>query len=173
MDCIPGIVVGWTYSVVVGDFLIHRIVNKLWHPTRWREDPTVRPFAYTPRLVGIVERNLYYFAFIMGYPEFIPIWLALKVAGQWGRWEEDFPLGKDRLPGRIFYNFFLIGTGLSIAYAVVGAVIKKYVGALDYNPAITIGLTLIFASCVLYWLIGRFENNDIFIQSMRKKNNGT
>lgn len=40
------------------------------------------------------------------------MWLALKVASQWKRWE-----GKERGT----YNVFLIGSGLSLAMAYLGA----------------------------------------------------
>ena len=46
---------------------------------------------------------------------FIGIWLALKVAAQWKRWSDTHP------KGRIAYNIFIIGSGLSVIFAIVGA----------------------------------------------------
>jgi len=57
----------------------------------------------------------------MGKPEFIGVWLVLKVAGQWKRWGGEAKVAGKDLEGRVFYNIFLIGNGLSLAYAVGGA----------------------------------------------------
>ena len=62
--------------------------------------------------LGIAERSLYFFAFLVGAPSWIGVWLAIKVAVQWHRW----PTGE-----RAIYNIFLIGNALSILSALGGA----------------------------------------------------
>lgn len=63
------------------------------------------------RAIGIIERILYTIALIMGLPQWIGIWLTLKVAVTWKKWE-----GKSRDQ----YNIFLIGNALSILFGVIG-----------------------------------------------------
>ena len=65
-------------------------------------------------MVGMVERCLYTASWEFKKPEFIAVWLALKVAGQGRQWGE-----KDLL-GRIQINLLLIGSGFSVAYGVIG-----------------------------------------------------
>ncbi len=59
---------------------------------------------------GFIERFLYMTAWLVGYPELIAVWLALKVASQWKRWSEDAG-----------YNTFLVGTALSVFWGSAGA----------------------------------------------------
>ena len=84
------IALGYIFAVVIGHFFIRWIVDEMWKETGW--DGTNyddRPGYYQPRLVGLIERVLYLGSLQMGKPEFIGLWLALKVAGQWNRWRRD------------------------------------------------------------------------------------
>jgi len=45
--------------------------------------------VWAPALVGISESVMYPMAIFFGKPEFIGVWLAVKVAGQWVRWKGD------------------------------------------------------------------------------------
>ena len=63
--------------------------------------------------LGIVERGLYTTALIIYAPEWIAVWLAIKVAGQWRRSEQE---GE-----KAAYNLFLIGNGLSVLFGLIGA----------------------------------------------------
>ncbi len=163
--------IGWLYAIVIGHFLISWAVDRLWEPTKWEKNPDVRPFAYLPRLVGIVGRNIYFAGILLGFPELIAVWLALKVAGQWGRWEDDYRLGEIILPGRIFYNIFLIGTALSIAYSYVGTEITKYLEASQWELAVGIGVALPIGTWILRRLGVIWEKKDTFIQRKMKDNN--
>lgn len=69
---------------------------------------------WPPLLVGSCEAVLYPTAVLLGKAEFISVWLALKVAGQWSFWTGDYK-------GRNRFNMFLIGNALSIAAALVFA----------------------------------------------------
>ena len=62
---------------------------------------------FPPALVGFAEAILYPTALLIRQPEFIAIWLALKVAGQWKDWEIGYQ-------GRARFNRFLVGNALSI-----------------------------------------------------------
>ncbi len=79
-------------------------------------------------LLGLVERPLYVAAWILGAPEFIGVWLALKVAGGWSGWSEGVTVpvkpgsdAKIKITGRHLLNTHLIGSALSVLNAVVGA----------------------------------------------------
>jgi len=66
---------------------------------------------------GVCESIMYLTAFLVGKPEFIGIWLALKVAGQWVRWKGEAPRrffarrhnAEEANEGRRRFNAFLIG----------------------------------------------------------------
>lgn len=62
---------------------------------------------FPPALVGFAEAILYPTALLLRQPEFIAIWLALKVAGQWKDWEIGYQ-------GRARFNRFLVGNALTI-----------------------------------------------------------
>lgn len=70
---------------------------------------------------------LYVVSFQVTAIEFIGVWLALKVAGQWRQWNEGQTLDNDiKITGREIFNTFLIGNALSIIYAIVGAKIIEW-----------------------------------------------
>jgi hypothetical protein len=124
--------------------LIGVAVDALWSRLGWAgvEDETLIRFPWLPATVGALERILYFFAFLMGKPEFIAVWLALKVAGQWSQWsEQKIQLEKKWLSGRAIFQVFLIGNALSIivavaiAYAVIYASYGKEILALGYASA--------------------------------------
>lgn len=74
---------------------------------------------WPPALLGLCESVLYPGAWIAGRADFIAVWLALKVAGEWQRWGtqgEDL----DKLDeGRRRYTKFLIGNALMIAAGAI------------------------------------------------------
>jgi len=120
--------IGLFYSVVFGHVGTWLVVKKLWKPFQ-KSGKSLRPHPYTPIIVGLIERTLFFFSILFSYEEFIAVWLALKVAGQWKRWEDGFTLDTDDLEmknsGRVLYNIFLIGSGLSLGFAVMGAKLNK------------------------------------------------
>lgn len=120
---------GYIFAVIAGHFAISKYIDRLWFLIGWQtSNPDERPAHYLAYLLGIIERSLYFAALLANKPEFVGIWLALKVAGQWNRWGEKAKIGTVELEGRVFYNIFLIGSGLSIAYAFVGANIFMSMG---------------------------------------------
>ncbi len=62
--------------------------------------------------LGIVERASYTAAFILGTPEWIAVWLAMKVAVGWSAAQER------KSPSD---NLYLIGNALSIMFGLIGA----------------------------------------------------
>ena len=90
-----------------------------------RGEATVRDL-WPATLVGLAEGILYPFAIMAGFAEFIGLWLAVKVAGQWVRWGAEFPGPSPDHPrlrthqimeakrGRRRFNKFLVGNALRI-----------------------------------------------------------
>jgi hypothetical protein len=66
---------------------------------------------WLPVLAGSCESVLFASAFHINKPEYIAVWLALKVAAGWKLWE----------PGRNRFQVFLIGNALCIGTAYLGA----------------------------------------------------
>ena len=139
---------GYGFSVLVGHFLIRWTLSSLYV-----FDPQQPPDLIHAQLVGVVERVLYTTSWLLGHPEFIAVWLALKVAGQWNRWSED----RDGIPGRAFYNVFLIGSGLSILYGVTGALIVRWLTDEEkVSAAVCVPVILVVATLVFWEVTKRF-----------------
>ncbi len=75
-----------------------------------------------PFLIGAVERGLYVASWLVGKPEFVGVWLVLKVAGSWKAWADDRKIcwtvgsttSTTTVIGRHLFNTFLLGTALSL-----------------------------------------------------------
>lgn len=97
-------------------------------------------------MLGAIERLLYTTAIIIGESNFIALWLTLKTISQWEKWK-----GKDE-KSRANFNNFLSGTGLSLAYGVLGGMVVKWLGRNDF-PLIfssTIGLVILTEIFIMY-----------------------
>jgi formate-dependent nitrite reductase membrane component NrfD len=144
--------IGIAYSTVLGGQVIEKIMKTLWKPLK-KEAPLIRPFGYMAVLMGIVERVIYFTSFMLGYEEFIPIWLALKAAPQLSNWEKGFEVaGYKEISGRVIYNIFLIGNGLSIGFAVMGASLVPLIESGQYLRSVYLASALL-AGCGLLWII--------------------
>jgi hypothetical protein len=127
----------WFICIFVSNtaiFFIMRLMTYLLvRPTPNKEEDgfAQRADFYGPALVGTCEVMLYPIALIKDMPEFIGIWLVLKVAGQWKRWTPDIKDNADLVKaddGRRLYNKFLIGNALSIIFGILTyAAIKAFV----------------------------------------------
>ena len=75
-----------------------------------------------PQFTGILDRTLYTTALLMGFKEFIPVWLLVKVARGW---QVPRRVKKGPVPLRDVarYNIFFIGNGLCVIFGVAGALI--------------------------------------------------
>jgi hypothetical protein len=113
---------------------------------------------WQPAAVGYLERALYTSAWVVGRPELAAVWLALKVAGQWGRWQVDRTLGTVQIQGRSVYNLFLLGSGLSLAFAFAGGLVVEPLAKGAYLDAIAIALGPVALTAFLSLLAaGRLE----------------
>ena len=91
--------IGYLFAIIGTCLLVGFVSNTMWKEMGWDGDPSdddIRPYAWQSRAVGFLEAILYVSSLIHNKPEFIAIWLALKVAGQWGRWSEDKKTSKGK-----------------------------------------------------------------------------
>lgn len=113
--------IGYAFAVAAGGVLVgllsREALYKIGMPREAAQDPSgvnadsdAMANPWTAAYVGLIERILYVASLQSGAPEFIGIWLALKVAGGWKRWSER----------RKIFQVFLIGSGFSVLYSVVG-----------------------------------------------------
>jgi hypothetical protein len=148
---IIAVATGYGFALIAGNYLLVFVMDRLWQKTGASRAVFGEPSmaARLPQLVGLVERSLYVASFQIGKPEFIAVWLALKVAGQWKLWEEGRTADGVELPGRLFYNLFLIGSGLSIAYGTVGAQLIEYIRDKNWLLAVVLPSALVLGTVVL------------------------
>jgi hypothetical protein len=145
--------IGYLFSLSGGLLFVRLIVNTMWRELGWKGKPSedvIRPYAWHAQAIGILESVLYTTAWIVSAPQFIAVWLALKVAGKWGRWEKD----EGKIPGRSIYNIFLIGSGFSVAYSTVGAKIIDFSLSGKYYEAWAMPIVLVLGT-IVFWLWAR------------------
>jgi MFS family permease len=152
------VIVGYAYSVVLGGVVIKWVLDRFY--SGYEQGRTVE--KWRAGVVGLVERTLYTTAFLMGIPEFIAVWLALKVAGQWERWKTDWSsearskeLKAKKDTSRVMYSGYLLGNALSIAFGVTGASMIQQSLSGRWQTAVALGLVLLALASVLYLYIAR------------------
>ena len=106
------VVLGFVVSTLGGAFVLWLLIDMAAWSYLTKKTKTERKYATLTLPLGIVERGLYTTSLIIGAPEWIAVWLAVKVAVTWGRWQGE---------QRGTYNLFLIGNALSIAFGLIGA----------------------------------------------------
>jgi len=143
--------IGYFFSILAGHFFVLRFSRKAW--SALEEIPKNEidmPYRWTSSMAGIVDRIIYTSSLLFSAKEFIAVWLAFKIAVQWKRWEDKDDVGK----ARASFHIFLIGTGLSLMYGVVGGLIIEWLKnakhMADYIPAIAFPILLILLN--LYFI---------------------
>ena len=112
--CLWNIILGFFVSTIGGALVLWPLIDKVAWPYIKKHNPEVRdkpPGSLTVSL-GIVERASYATALILGVPEWIAVWLAMKVAVGW-RASQTRQGPSD--------NLYLIGNILSIMFGLIGA----------------------------------------------------
>ena len=106
-------VLGFFVSTIVGALVLWLIMNKVFWPYISKKHKIQgRVSGSLTMMVGIVERASYTTAFIVGVPEWIAVWLAMKVAVGWRESQ------KRESPSD---NLYLIGNLLSLMFGLIGA----------------------------------------------------
>jgi len=103
----------------------------------WLHNKNREPFNWAPRTIGVIERILYTTAIIFNQYLLIGVWLAFKAIGEWS----DFSFSKNKRDlkrtedkndveegtTRIRANNFLIGTGITLIFGILGGLIFKQI----------------------------------------------
>jgi hypothetical protein len=108
---------GYVLAILIGQVTIGPIVRQLIRRYLGPEREITQPGL--ARLIGALEQVLYISAILLGRPEFIGVWLLLKVAGEWrpgAREGQPVAVGQARE-----YTIFLFGNGLAVVLAVAMA----------------------------------------------------
>jgi hypothetical protein len=140
--------------MLIGHVFISRMMRSLWRTISDEyplEAENRRRFECHPMMVGMLERALYAASWQVGRPEFVLVWLALKVSGQW-KWSDDLPTR----PARAVLNLFLIGNGFSLAYAIVGAKLVEFLDHRDTMAAIALPSAVVIVT-VWFWIWARLS----------------
>ncbi len=106
---------GYLTSTVVGAGVIFYLVEKGMWKELAKENSDCCKNPKNPVItikLGIIERILYTTVLIMGYWQWIGLWLTLKTVVKWDYWKDK---------NRDYYNIFLIGNGLSVFFGFLGA----------------------------------------------------
>ncbi|MCH8274247.1 MAG: hypothetical protein IH851_05605 [Armatimonadetes bacterium] len=110
----PGFVLlGFFVSIFVGGLVLWLLIDRWAWPAIGDRQSGIKRHPGLTVAMGMIERGLYTAAIIAGMPAWIYLWLFLKVVVRWSRWTSEEPA----------YNVFLIGSALSLIFAVIGAMI--------------------------------------------------
>lgn len=148
------ILIAFVLAVVIGDLGIRPIRNRMYEGFQdFAEQDTLH--RWRPQVVGYIERFLYAASIALGFAEFVAIWLALKVAGQWDRWKLDMgeDATRDTNRARATYTVYLVGNGLSIIYGAAGAIIVTELSLKQWPILLGFIVCLVFLNLVLYLFI--------------------
>lgn len=121
MTVLARLFVGYAVSVFGGHLLVRWLVDRYskqvieTYPTEsyYRALPAIRKFH------GCMERAIYTSAVVLGVPEGIGVWLAFKALMRWRVGGENE--NPNIIPSSSL--IFLIGTGLNLAFGVIGGLI--------------------------------------------------
>ncbi|MDD5432670.1 MAG: hypothetical protein PHO70_06785 [Candidatus Omnitrophica bacterium] len=183
------LIIGYGCTLFIGGFLIKFTLDEIKEKLYFSSFSINETKAYTwyARRVGDIEILLYITSFLINKPEFIAIWLALKVAGRWksaqleaaaiktreerkavkmlsaeNRAVENFELIKSNG----VYNIFTIGNGLSIIYGFVGSKIILWLRDFQWGKAMGLFLVTVIGNIVLYILARR---QTMILEDLLKK----
>lgn len=144
-------ILGYLFAVAVAHFPILMVADQMKESINKPRNKNSRgPEYWQPIAIGWVERVLYVTSFQLGKPEFIGIWLTLKIAAQWHRWHEEND-------GRAIFNNFLIGNALSILYAATGDKLIAWCLSSKWELAIGVPISLLLATLLFWWWLKRMK----------------
>lgn len=147
---------GFLVSVIVGHFAIRFAAREMWLAVDLDPDAQpLRPSPWQPEALGLVERSLFTAAILTGFEAFVAVWIALKTAAQWTSWgvdHEGMRTGRT-VTGREVYVNFMLGTGLSVAFAATGAYVTLLLRDDRATPAaLLVAITTAATTALALWI---------------------
>jgi hypothetical protein len=100
--------------VVFPNLPINWVIGDMWFDIIQRKNHPGSSNINLSAKVGLIERTLYVGSILWGKPEFIGIWLVLKVAGRFWKDEKVREANGNDAAQQAIFQIFLIGSGLSI-----------------------------------------------------------
>jgi hypothetical protein len=149
MTSISNVLIGYLFSIVGGFIFIRLFNHTAWEYLTLLEtekpiDKNNKLQLWTAAQVGIVERLIYTSSILFIGIEIVAIWFGIKALSQWKRWETD------SIRSRATFNNFLVGSGLSLLYGVLGGYIIFWLDTKDYMYVIGSMLGLILINLILW-----------------------
>jgi hypothetical protein len=145
---------GYSYSILGCLSIVRAIVDKMWIGIGWSGDVIFdenRPHTWHVRILGTLEAILYTSSWLAGKAEFIGVWIALKVAGNWNRWTVE----------RHVFSIFLIGNAFVILFSVCGASLIKWINNNEWPIALIVGSGLIVFGLFIFVLANKYCKKSI------------
>ncbi len=153
----PRYVVGFAFSTLTGGAFIRSLTRSMHEEVNvyiQSEYPglpidRIRAFPWFPEVFGYIERPMYTASYLLGKPEFIGIWLGVKMLARWSLPQT----AEDKITdSRHRYYPVLIGNSLSVAYGVAGALVIKWLRfPLGLLWALITMLALVIGTLALTW----------------------
>lgn len=143
--------VGYFYGIMIAHFCISCIIKQLWKsiPDQPKKN------RWLAGIVGWIERALFIIAILNCAYGFIGIWLILKAAAQWRRYSDT------QSKGKIASNIFIIGSGLSVIFAIVGAKLIDWLKEdVEISKIVIIPLIVILFSLLIKLYIEKQQDRD-------------
>jgi|GEM_PF-2882496 len=139
-------IIGYAYSIGLGSLMTSAFAQHTGRSIDEYDTSEKARYRWAAKLLGAIERLLYTTAIIMGENNFIALWLTLKTISQWEKWK-----GADE-KSRANFNNFLSGTGLSLAYGILGGMVVKWLGSNNFLLIFssTIGLVILTEIFIIY-----------------------
>lgn len=122
------LLLGYFVSLLIGHMATSRALRCLWRiaqaEAQNQQDSlqNAKPIRTTPKIAfwhGVAERFFYTSTVLIGSPEGIAVFLAYKAVMRWQVYKEDVR----NIPGSAIY---IIGTVISLAFGVLGALIALW-----------------------------------------------
>ena len=113
-------------AVLGGELVINPIMCCLRGSVPGSHDSNYNNPQYTKysHILGMLERALYLFAWVLGYPNFIVVWLGFKVASKWKLWAGEYGKEEEKgnFDGRARFQIFLIGNAMTLLWTIFSVV---------------------------------------------------
>jgi hypothetical protein len=164
------LLIGYGFPVLVGVLLMKNVVERLWEclTPEGARSTTIRPEAWQPLVLALLETVLYIAFLQMGQAWFIGAWMAFKIAGQWKRWGESADEKTFKPAGHVVFNVFLIGNGFLILYAFVGYKLIGWINREQWLRAFWAPALIVCLNIVFYFWLARFRKCRPLAESAKK-----
>lgn len=122
--------------VIAPKWVITRILENFYKGYVRERD---KPHHWRGEALGLLERSMYFGAWLAGRPEFIAVWLTFKAVDRWTRARDDFSIPNEIIEAHVNHEAFIIGSGLSIVYGAMGGIVVQLFLQGNYPAAVFLG----------------------------------